>query len=387
MAKSGDVFQQIQERLESDLDEVVDDEERDRQEKKHYLFKMYQQLERYLKELPVEVINSGKYDVNAMKVYFFAELARGSNIPWRGTTTWCARTTSLEDQVSCFIGTMREMWRPSVPQTTRSRRLQEDHWIRCQRPLPLEHTTGDANGTFCTPEEWEPVPDVMRGWWLNGGMGSPTERIPCQTSWQPQRESDRTSAPSSVWLRQRDKHRIRIPGMLLVWTWLSSEPRQTSDGWERPDDGTTVPDNPGKDTVHPGQWLSSEADVGMWLGTSEESSEGLCERHAETLWWAVEDGRGDHLTSSDGRPDAWCLGSRHGSSWPLERDVFKNTHVSKDDIGDHMKTYAEEQGIMNQKRKCMIGSIYGEKIMVISTLLKWYELVSPERHSIACSLR
>jgi hypothetical protein len=67
--------------------------------------------------------------------------------------------------------------------------------------------------------------------------------------------------------------------------------------------------------------------------------------------------------------------------------VFKNTHVSRDDIGDHMKTYAEEQGIMNQKKKCMIGSIYGEKIMVISPLLKWYELVSPERHSIACSLR
>jgi hypothetical protein len=40
------------------------------------------------------------------------------------------------------------------------------------------------------------------------------------------------------------------------------------------------------------------------------------------------------------------------------------------DIRDHMKTYAEEQGIMNQKRKCMIGSIYGEKIMVISPLLK-----------------
>jgi hypothetical protein len=67
--------------------------------------------------------------------------------------------------------------------------------------------------------------------------------------------------------------------------------------------------------------------------------------------------------------------------------VFKNTHVSRDDIGDHMKTYAEEQGIMNQKRKCMIGSIYGEKIMVISPLLKWYELVSPERHSIAYDKR
>ena len=27
---------------------------------------------------------------------------------------------------------------------------------------------------------------------------------------------------------------------------------------------------------------------------------------------------------------------------------------------------------MNQKRKCLNGSMYGEKIMVISPLLKWY---------------
>ena len=29
--------------------------------------------------------------------------------------------------------------------------------------------------------------------------------------------------------------------------------------------------------------------------------------------------------------------------------VFKNIDVSKDDIDDHMKAYAEEKGIMNQK--------------------------------------
>jgi hypothetical protein len=34
--------------------------------------------------------------------------------------------------------------------------------------------------------------------------------------------------------------------------------------------------------------------------------------------------------------------------------VFKNTHVSRNDIGDHMKAYAEERGIMNQKKKCLI---------------------------------
>ena len=59
MAKYGDVFQQIQERLHSDLDDIVDDEERDRQEKKHYLFRIYQQLARHLKELPVVGFISG----------------------------------------------------------------------------------------------------------------------------------------------------------------------------------------------------------------------------------------------------------------------------------------------------------------------------------------
>ena len=63
IAKYGDLFQQIQERLDSDLDDVVDDEERERQEKKHYLCKIYQELERHLKELSVVGF---KYDVNAL---------------------------------------------------------------------------------------------------------------------------------------------------------------------------------------------------------------------------------------------------------------------------------------------------------------------------------
>jgi hypothetical protein len=49
--------------------------------------------------------------------------------------------------------------------------------------------------------------------------------------------------------------------------------------------------------------------------------------------------------------------------------VFKNTHVSREDIGDHMKMYAEERGIMNQKRKCLIGS------NVVSDVLSGYVCV------------
>jgi hypothetical protein len=64
------VFEEIQQRLDQDLEEYKDDEEREREEKKHHLYKLKQQLEQYLQELPVVGFNTGKYDVNAMKVDF-----------------------------------------------------------------------------------------------------------------------------------------------------------------------------------------------------------------------------------------------------------------------------------------------------------------------------
>jgi hypothetical protein len=54
-----------------DLEEYKDDEEREREEKKHHLYQLKQQLEQYLQELPVVGFNTGKYDVNTMKVDFF----------------------------------------------------------------------------------------------------------------------------------------------------------------------------------------------------------------------------------------------------------------------------------------------------------------------------
>ena len=57
------------------------------------------------------------------------------------------------------------------------------------------------------------------------------------------------------------------------------------------------------------------------------------------------------------RSTVWIPRSRHKSPRPLKTDVcrdapiFKNIEVSRDDIGDHMKTYAEERNVMNQPRK------------------------------------
>ena len=52
--------------------------------------------------------------------------------------------------------------------------------------------------------------------------------------------------------------------------------------------------------------------------------------------------------------------------------IFKNTNISRDDIGDFMRTYAEENDVMKQHRRSLIGSMFGEKILLATPLLKWY---------------
>ena len=52
--------------------------------------------------------------------------------------------------------------------------------------------------------------------------------------------------------------------------------------------------------------------------------------------------------------------------------IFKNCMVSKDDIGQHMAEFADENGIMQQPRRTLVSSMKGDKIMLITPLLKWY---------------
>ena len=52
--------------------------------------------------------------------------------------------------------------------------------------------------------------------------------------------------------------------------------------------------------------------------------------------------------------------------------IFKNTLVSREDIGDHMKTYAEANDVLSTPRRMLIGSMWGEKILLGTPLLRWY---------------
>ena len=52
--------------------------------------------------------------------------------------------------------------------------------------------------------------------------------------------------------------------------------------------------------------------------------------------------------------------------------IFKNTLVRKSDIGDLIKTYAEEDGIMSQPRKMLISSFTLQNGTLITHVLSFY---------------
>ena len=54
------------------------------------------------------------------------------------------------------------------------------------------------------------------------------------------------------------------------------------------------------------------------------------------------------------------------SNFPL---IFKNTAVSRDDIGNMMKQYAEKENIMVQRRRMLISSFIVTNGTIITPLL------------------
>jgi hypothetical protein len=52
--------------------------------------------------------------------------------------------------------------------------------------------------------------------------------------------------------------------------------------------------------------------------------------------------------------------------------IFKNTEIGIDDIGDHMREYAEKENLMTRPRRALIGSYFGSKIMLATPLIKWF---------------
>ena len=52
--------------------------------------------------------------------------------------------------------------------------------------------------------------------------------------------------------------------------------------------------------------------------------------------------------------------------------IFKNIEVGREHISETMRQLAEERGYLPKPRRCLIGSYFGEKILLATPLLRWY---------------
>ena len=52
--------------------------------------------------------------------------------------------------------------------------------------------------------------------------------------------------------------------------------------------------------------------------------------------------------------------------------IFKNAMVGREDVGELMKEFAEENELLKKPRKMLISSYFGEKILLTTPLAKWY---------------
>ena len=52
--------------------------------------------------------------------------------------------------------------------------------------------------------------------------------------------------------------------------------------------------------------------------------------------------------------------------------IFKNVNLDRSHLSDHMKQFAETNGYLKRPQRYLIGSMVGEKILLLTELLRWY---------------
>ena len=52
--------------------------------------------------------------------------------------------------------------------------------------------------------------------------------------------------------------------------------------------------------------------------------------------------------------------------------IFKNTSLNRNHLSESMKEFAEKEGMLPQEQRTLVGSMFGQKILLLTTLAKWY---------------
>ena len=52
--------------------------------------------------------------------------------------------------------------------------------------------------------------------------------------------------------------------------------------------------------------------------------------------------------------------------------MFKNTHITRADIGPFMRRYADEHDLLMQQECALVCSFHDDNILITTPLLKWH---------------
>ena len=52
--------------------------------------------------------------------------------------------------------------------------------------------------------------------------------------------------------------------------------------------------------------------------------------------------------------------------------IFKNVNISRNDLSPHMQDFAIKNGTLKTPQRALIGSMFGKKILLLTSLLQWY---------------
>ena len=64
--------------------------------------------------------------------------------------------------------------------------------------------------------------------------------------------------------------------------------------------------------------------------------------------------------------------AEHREYFAEMQPIFKNTNVSRADVGPTMRAFVESLDTLKTPRRALVSSYFGKKVLMISPLLQWY---------------
>ncbi|KAK3741920.1 hypothetical protein QZH41_001681 [Actinostola sp. cb2023] len=311
--------------------------EQEKKKKPHPLVKLKMELEAHLKELPVLGFNNGRYDLNVVKEFLLPYMVKYEPIKFaikKNNNTMCLKTEHLKflDITNYLAPGFSYDQFIKAYEVHQTKGFLPYEWIdsleklNCQELPPHATFFSYLKNKNITEEEYQYCQRV----WKENGMETFREFL--------------------VWYNNLDVAPFveAVEKMMVFWQ------ERKIDMFK---DGVSVP---GLTLKYLFNGLNDKTYFNLFNEKKQRSLPSVQKQQHRRAKHHL------HAVSRNGVPES--LKEKFSEMCP----IFKNIEISREDIGEYMKEFAEENDMMKQPRRSLIGSMHGEKILLATPLLKWY---------------